>query len=301
MRYKCERCGRESPIAETGACISPMDKPTMWHNWQPVDEPLPWAFPWQQAVQRGVCKKCGMTVMADGKAYDKYCLKSGGGQHEIVWGDKPDFNIRLDTPCKCKHYKRDHRSSQEMTWQDDCLYCGCEKFEIGGTFEMKDEILSRLSLLIVDFGQSCCIYHEHGEEWVLEIPPLRITFDENCDTQAVPLPFAEIKAVLDAGCEPPLPRIEQGLDKSYRLFDCSNPDGHEMCEDEVKVYQEYIQNLPIWEPKPRGEWTNLCRPNAAQSALAQVAMREGYEYSVDETFPVQIWRYVRGTKQQDSE
>ncbi len=119
-----------------------------------------------------------------------------------------------------------------------------------------------LSLLVCDFGDWRVLYHEHGDAWTLAVNEWEFRFDDDRDAHLTRLPFADIKAAIDAQLEdvPPV-RIELGEDGDYHLYG-NGITGFRLIPEEYYLLCELAgqvgatQNLPIYEPK-RGTWTEI--------------------------------------------
>ena len=127
-----------------------------------------------------------------------------------------------------------------------------------------------LQLLVIDIIGTCLVIAERGgiPKSVFRLPGSFLSdFRYYVDD-----PFDVVKTAIDG--EKPVPRIERGNGGGYRLFDCNDKFGHELCEDAFRVYQETVgKPLPIYSG---GKWEDL-----------QPKTGLGWE------MPVGIWRFTR--------
>jgi len=131
-----------------------------------------------------------------------------------------------------------------------------------------------LSLLVVDFGECCAVYHEHGASWCLTVANQEYLFDDYCDMFAVKAPFA---AVREAISQAPVPRIERmkGQDR-YLLFQekaqrSGYPNPSAIYQAEYAALSQLAgHELPVWSG---GTWKQLWNPS-------------------DLDLPFQAWRYT---------
>lgn len=112
-----------------------------------------------------------------------------------------------------------------------------------------------LSLLVCDFGESCCIKAEKGE-WQLntEQHPSHPWVLEG-DAYVYPVPFADLRQAIE---QRPVPRIERDeyTSKTYRLYAGSEARGFEkLYQTDIDALSELAgKPLPIWKG---GTWEEV--------------------------------------------
>lgn len=273
-KYRCARCGDETEsILDESLCKMPGGR----HDYKLIDESKGVYGMYADEtgglkIQSGECKKCGLVMMADGKPFDMACPK--GVQHEIVWGDK-SHNGLLRIGEKC--------------------YLGtCDCFTKPASRQNDD--MSELSLLIVDFGDSCAVKaevpcndfaivfpFETGNEFTAK--GLESWRCSERGTWLVPHCFTEIRAAIDAMDEkPPVPRLEyeETVEPSYRLITDEGEAIYSYRQWNVitSFMPQTCKAIRIYEPRKAGTWMRL--PSTS-------------EYMGDplESIGVAIWRYTR--------
>ena len=201
------------------------------------------------------CPECG---------HPKWDKNHSNCTYESLVGEKR-------TLMQCIHCKL---ISSDNNPVEECKVSACHDW---GVFTPDAEPEPSLSLLVIDLGDSCVVKEERGQLPNLPESIGVITHGDSHtgDTFLVSTDFPELRSAIDG--ERPVPRIERGNGGGYRLFDCNDKFGHELCEDAFRVYQETVgKPLPIYEC---GKWERLDGKFNPMDAYGEL--------------PVKVWRYRR--------
>lgn len=264
-----------------------------------------WVINRDKSLDGNVCPECPHTYFTHiafphaGGCHDCPCTRT----YESLVGEKPNvtldeyFKLMASTvlkPSECGCRSWDAFEREFKSHHDNCdgfgnlryKTCPCQQWKgnwiqghhpnCDGHGKPKTHFVTGLSvaepelqLLVIDMGNMAVGKVEKGE-WARHKQGSLIYGWGSFDA---------LKVAID---QAPVPRIERGNDGSYRLFDCNDKFGHELCEDAFRVYQETVgKPLPIYEG---GTWEEL------------IALQKKGEGGWIDDRELTVWRYKRNER-----
>ena len=182
-----------------------------------------------------------------------------------------------------------------------CSKCG-EILEVA-TLAYKDHVCPpddiELQLLFVVMGEQTVCKVEINKTQFVSLPTLpHVSLRKGMELTSARFP--DIRAVIDAmegEGEKPVPRIEKREFDHYLIWNKAGNECHLEGEGVIHALSQIAGHpLEVYEPKPRGEWTQLYPIENGQEFLSlfDTAMqRERVIDLINERLSVKIYRYTR--------